>query len=168
MDRVVAKLLRALCKHEFALARARFRRRAHFEVLLGGIGHDFAQKFRKLGSVLRLLIRVTLVSLGDLGIALALRDARHCKVHADLGALAREVGAKPFHHFLVFDDPVADVVLARELRLLNGNKLLRMANGAFHHIIRDDLAANSTSLHKSYLLIFSDCPLQDLCDCIIA
>ena len=96
------------------------------------------------------LVSIALVSLCDLGITLALSDARHCKVHTDLGALAREVRAKPLHDFLVLDDAVTDVVLAGIGGLVrNGRKRLCVADGAFGHIIGDDLAANSTSLHKS-------------------
>ena len=155
VDRVIAELLRALCDRELALACARFSRCAHLEVLFGGVGHDFAQKFRKLCCVLRFLVSIALVSLCDLGIALALSDTRHCKVHTDLGALAREVCAQTLHDFLVLDDAVTDVVLAGIGGLVrNGRKRLCVADGAFHHIIGDDLAANSTSLHKSYISFF--------------
>ena len=123
--------------------------------------------FERLTEYFRTLERLgaDAVLISDLGVFRACRKAApdlpiHISTQANTtnsqsAAMWKELGA-------------SRVVLARELRLLNGNEFLRMANGAFHHIIRDDLAANSTSLHKSYLLIFSDCPLQDLCDCIIA
>ena len=106
--------------------------------------------------MLRFLVCVALVSFGDLGIALALGDTRHRKVHTDFGAFAREVRAQTLHDLLVLDNAVADVVLARiDGLVLNGGKRLGMADGAFGHIIGDDLAANGTSLHNFDLLFLN-------------
>ena len=44
--------------------------------------------------MLRLLKAGLLPVQADFGITLAVRNARHCKVHADLGALALEVGSQ--------------------------------------------------------------------------
>ena len=150
VDGIVAEFLRALCDRELACAGARFGRDAEFEVLLGRIGDDFAEELCKLACVLCFLEGIALVCLCDLGIALALGNARHGKIHTDLGALALEVGTEAVHHFLIFHLAVADVVLARKTRvLLDGNELRRLADGADFNIIRDDLAANCTSLHRS-------------------
>ena len=76
---------------------------AHLEVLLGGVGHDLAQKLSELSGVLGLLVGGLLPVQADLGIALAVSDAGHGEIHTDLGALALEVGAQ------VSDDVLGDL-----------------------------------------------------------
>ena len=70
---------------------------AHLEVLLGGVGHDFAQQFGELGGVISLFVGWLFPVQTDLGVAFAMCDACHCQIHADFGALAHEVGAEAFH-----------------------------------------------------------------------
>ena len=77
---------------------------AELEVLLGGGGHNLAEKLGELGGMLGLLMGGLLVVEADLGIALTEGDARHREVHADLGALAVEVGAE------VLDDVLGDAL----------------------------------------------------------
>ena len=52
---------------------------------------SLAQQLRELRGVLRLFKGCLFPVQADLGIALAVRDARHAQVHAHLGALAVEV-----------------------------------------------------------------------------
>ena len=47
-----------------------------------------------------LLVGVALVCLSDLGIALTLSHTGHCQIHADLAALALEVGAQAIDDLL--------------------------------------------------------------------
>ena len=107
--------------------------------------------------MLRLFKGIALVRLGDFGIALALGNARHGKVHADLGALAFKVGAKPGDHFFVQALGHAYFVHAGEFelrRVIDGNKFGSLADRANGNGIFDDLAANSTSLHDNNLSSF--------------
>ena len=157
VDGVVAQLLRALGDRQLARAGARFRRDAQFEVLLGRIGDALAQQFRELGCVLRLFKRIALVRLGDLGIPLALGDARHSQIHADFGALALEVRAQTVHDLLVQPLRDADFVLAGKLdlrRIVDGDELRRLADGADLDIVGDNFAADRTSLHDNTSLDF--------------
>lgn len=148
---VVAELLSALCDCKLAFARAGFGSYAKFEVLLGGIGYNFAKKFCKLGSVLCLFVSIALVCFGNLGIALPFCNPCHCKVHTYFGALAVEVGAKAFHNFFIFNNAVAYVMLAGKLGcigLLYGNKSLSLAYGANFYVVGYYFTANSTSFHN--------------------
>ncbi len=52
------------------------------------------QQLGELGGVLGLFKSVSLIGLGDLGIALTLGHTAHGQVHADLAALAVKVGAQ--------------------------------------------------------------------------
>ena len=56
----------------------------HLEVLLGGVGHDFAQQLGKLRGMLSLFISGLLPVQADLRIALTMGNASHGKIHADL------------------------------------------------------------------------------------
>ena len=148
---VVAELLSALCDCKLAFARAGFGSYAKFEVLLGGIGYNFAKKFCKLGSVLCLFVSIALVCFGNLRIALPFCNPCHCKVHTYFGALAVEVGAKAFHNFFIFNNAVAYVMLAGKLGcigLLYGNKSLSLAYGANFYVVGYYFTANSTSFHN--------------------
>ena len=93
-------LLRAGGEVELAGSGAELAVDAPGEVVLGGrlhVGLEVrAEELSKLRSVLRLFVGGLLPVQADLGIALAMGDARHAEVHADLAALAVEVG----HHLL--------------------------------------------------------------------
>ena len=96
MDGVEAVLLCARGKLELALGGAELAVDAPGEVVLGGGLHVRlelgAQQLGELGGVLGLLVCSLLPVEADLGITLAVSDASHAQVHADLGALAGEVG----------------------------------------------------------------------------
>ena len=91
VDRVEIVLLGELCQLRLAGGRAVLGLNAHFEILLRGVGHHIAEKLGKLRGVLRFLKAGLFPVQADFGIAFAVRDARHGKIHADLGALANEV-----------------------------------------------------------------------------
>ena len=113
MDRVEVVLLRELRQLELACGRAVLSVNTHLEVLLGGVGQDFAQQLSKLRSVLRFLVSRLLPVQADLRVALAVRNARHCQVHANLGALTLEVLAQALHNLLRSALRYADNVLCR-------------------------------------------------------
>src|SRR5699024_4896833 len=100
MDSVEVGTLRRLGKVELAGARAVLGLHTHLEVLLGGIGHNFAQELGKLRGMLSLFVSSLLPVQADLRIALAMSNASHGQIHADLGALAVEVGAQIVHDVL--------------------------------------------------------------------
>ena len=95
VDGIEAVLLRAGGEVKLALNCAVLAVDAPGEVLLRGVGHIGlelgAEELGKFGGVLGLLIGGLLPVEADLGIALAVGDARHAEVHTDLGALAGEV-----------------------------------------------------------------------------
>ena len=72
----------------------------HLQVLFGGVGDDLTQKLGELGSVLRLFVGGLFPVQADLGIALPVGHTGHGQVHANLGALAVEVGAQILHDVL--------------------------------------------------------------------
>ena len=125
MDGVEVELLGQLGEGQLAGAGAVLGVAAEFEVLLGGVGDDLAQQLGELGGVLGLFERVALEGLGDLGIALALGDAGHRQVHADLAALAVEVLAQTVQNALVNVLGDADHVLAGPDQLGSLNRELR-------------------------------------------
>ena len=143
MDSVVQSveiiLLAELCKLELAGGRAVLGFDAHGQVLLGAVGDDLAQKLGKLCSVLGLLKAGLLPVQADLGIALAVRDARHCKVHADLGALALEVCSQ------ALDDLIAHLFgnIRAEL-LADADNMLRCPAHAF--LLLDELGTGNLAL----------------------
>ena len=94
VDGVQVQLLGQLGQFELAGGRAVLGVNAHFEVLLGGVGHDFAQQLCELRCVLGLFVSGLLPVQADLRITLAVRDTSHRQIHADLGALALEVLAE--------------------------------------------------------------------------
>ena len=100
---------------------------------------DLAQKLGKLCSVLGLLKAGLLPVQADLGIALAVRDARHCKVHADLGALALEVCSQ------ALDDLIAHLFgnIRAEL-LADADNMLRCPAHAF--LLLDELGTGNLAL----------------------
>ena len=134
VDRVKVQRLCALGKVGLARGRAVLGFDAHFKVLFGGIGHDFAKELRELCRVLGFLIRRLLPIEADLRVALAECDARHRKVHADLGALALEIVAKVRQDVLGHALRDADDMLRRPrhfagllLELRSGRLALRAA-----------------------------------------
>ena len=72
----------------------------HHQVLLGAVGDNFAQQLCKAGCVVCFLVGIALVSLSDLGVALALSHTSHCQIHADLAALTLKVCAQAVHDLL--------------------------------------------------------------------
>ena len=100
MDSIKARSLRALREVGLAGGRAVFGLNAHLEVLLGGVGHHFAQQLSELRGMLGLFVGSLLPVQANLGIAFAMGNARHSEVHADLGAFALEVRAKVRHDVL--------------------------------------------------------------------
>ena len=105
VDGVQAVLLGAGGQVELALGGAVLALDAPCQILLGGIGHvglqGAAQQLGELGGVLGFLKGGLFPVQADLGIALAMGDAGHAEVHADLGALAGEVGLELLHDVLL-------------------------------------------------------------------
>ena len=66
-----------------------------------GVAQNVAKQFGKLRSMLSLLECITLVSLGDFGITLAVGLTAHGKIHSNLCALTIEVSLEILDHFLV-------------------------------------------------------------------
>ena len=141
VDGVQVVLLSQLGQLELAQGGAVLSVYAHLQVLLGGVGDDFAQELGKLGGVLGLLQAGLLPIQADLGIALAVSYTGHSQVHTHLTALALKVGAQTVDdllaHFL--GDIVAEglayayhMLGSPGLILLLLDKLIRthMAHGA--------------------------------------
>ena len=95
VDRIEIVLLGELRKLELAVGRAVLGVNAHLKILLGAVGDDLAEKLRELRRVLGLLKAGLLPVHADLGVALAVRNARHRKVHTDFGALAFKICSQP-------------------------------------------------------------------------
>ena len=98
---------------------------AHFEVLLGAVGHNFTEKLGKLGGVLRFFVSGFFPVKGDFRVTLSGGDARHGEVHTDFGAFTVEVGAEAFFDFFRHILGDADNMLGSpgELFVLQFNKL---------------------------------------------
>ena len=94
MDRIEIQLFRSLRQSGLAGSRAILGGDADFEVLLGGVGQDFAEEFRELRSMLCFFEGSSSPVLADLRIAFSVCDAAHGKIHADFRALAVEVLAE--------------------------------------------------------------------------
>ena len=94
VDGVEIVLLRELRELKLAGGRAVLGVNAHFEILLRGRGHDLAEELGELRGVLGLFQTGLFPVHADLRIALAVRNARHGQIHADLAALALKVGAQ--------------------------------------------------------------------------
>ena len=97
-------------------ARAALGVHALFEVSLG-VPYHFADQLGELRSVLGLFPCVTLVSLGDFGITLAVGLTAHGQIHAHLGAFAHEVVLQALPEFLAGALAVADNVLGHEFEV---------------------------------------------------
>ena len=100
MDGVQVELLGELGQVGLAGGGAVLGLNTHLEVLLGGVGDDLAEELGELGGVLGLLPGGLLPVEAYLGIALAVGDAGHGQVHADLGALAVEIHAQALEDLL--------------------------------------------------------------------
>jgi hypothetical protein len=96
VDGVQIELLGSLGQGDLASGGAVLGLYAHLQVLLGGVGDDLAQHLGKLRSMLGLFKTGLVVVVADFGITLAVCHAGHGQIHADLGALAGEVGAQAF------------------------------------------------------------------------
>ena len=103
----------------FVLAGAALGVHALVEVGLGVPDH-LADQFGELRGVLGLLPGVTFVSLGDLGITLAVGLTAHRQIHAHLGALAHEMILETFPKFLAGALAVADLVYRHEIQVAFG------------------------------------------------
>ena len=158
MDGVVAEFLGTLCDHQFALAGALFGICAHLDVLLRIGRDDLTEKLGKLCGMLCLFECITLESLSDFRISVALRLTAHGKVPSDFGALAHEVVLKSLHDLGIFDLACADFVLASP-DLLSGGHFLNFELGPQGTALRAllgsgiafmDIAANGAyiSLHR--------------------
>ena len=130
---VVAELFRPLGDRQFAFAGARFRRNPQLQILFRGIGDAFAEQLRKLGCVLRFLIRIALVSLRDFGIAFPLSYASHREIHAHFGAFAFKIGAETGNNLFVqtFGNTYFMNAGKFDFRIvIDGNEFGSFANGA--------------------------------------
>ena len=159
MDGIEVQLLSLLGKVHLAGAGAALGVNAHLQVLLGAVGQDLTQQLGKLGSVLGLLESVALPGLGDLGVALAVSDAAHSQVHADLAALAVEVLAQTLLDFLgnILGD--ADDMLGHVgvVLLLNKFGCRGLADRAeLGNRTLSDITTNGANVlrHKNCLLLF--------------
>ena len=178
MDGVEAVLLRAQGKVKLASGGAELAVDAPLEVVLRACLHVGlevgAKHLGELRGVLRLFIGGLLPVQADLGIALAVRDARHAEVHTDFAALAVEVGHQLVKDILLvlFGDVRvvlhglavnAELVLGSELELtldLFEHVALGVAHGALRRSLGAfiDITANLAKplfhncyLHKVYL-----------------
>ena len=100
VNSVVVEFLCPLCDCKLALACSGLSLDSLLEIGLG-IPYYITEKFSELGSVLSLFESISLESLGDLRIALAVGLAAHRKIHSHLAALAVEVSLKSFVNLLV-------------------------------------------------------------------
>ena len=96
---------------------------AHLEVLLGAVGDDLAQKLGKLCGVLSLFPGGLLPVQAYLGVTLAVGDAGHGQIHADLGALAFKIHAQASDYLIGAALRDADNVLGRPGHLTGFNLL---------------------------------------------
>ena len=101
VDGVQVVLLGQLGQLELAQGGAVLGLDPHLQVLLGGVGHHIAQQLSKLGSVLGLFQSGPAPILTNLGIALTICHAGHGQIHADLSALAGEVGVQTVDDLLL-------------------------------------------------------------------
>ena len=99
VDSVQTVLLCQLCQLKLSCAGAVFSCHSYRKVFLGGVGNALAQKLRKLGSVLCLLVCRLFPVQTDFRIALTEGYSCHCQVHSDLSAFAVEVGTQSLNDF---------------------------------------------------------------------
>ena len=94
MNGVEVRLLRALREIGLAFGSAVFSFNAHFEVLLGGVGQNFAKQFGKAGSVIGFFHSGLFIVQADFRITFTESNAGHREIHTDFGAFAVEVGTE--------------------------------------------------------------------------
>ena len=103
MNRVVngvkIQSLRLFSEFGFACGCAVFGFDSHFEILLRGVGYDFAEHFRKLSRVLRFFVSRFFPVQTDFGIPLAERYSRHGEIHSYFGTFSVEVCSQTFDDF---------------------------------------------------------------------
>jgi hypothetical protein len=173
VDGVEAVLLRAQGEVKLAARGAELAVDAPLEVVLRACRHVrlelAAKELCELCSMLSLFIGGLLPIQADLGIALAVRNARHAEVHADFAALAVEVGHQLVKDILLvlFGDVRvvlhglavnAELVLGSELELtldLFEHIALGVAHGALRRSLGAfiDITANLAKplFHNCYL-----------------
>ena len=117
MDSVKAELLCERCELFLASASAVLSIDAHREVLLRAVRQDLAEELSEFSSMLCFFECIALVSLCDFRIAFTISLAAHSEVHADFGALAREVLAKAFEDARINVLGNADAMLICERHL---------------------------------------------------
>ena len=76
---------------DFTCGSAVFGGNAEFEIFLGRIGNDFAEKFCKFGCVFGLFPSRFFIIRADFGITFPISDSRHGKIHAYFAALAFKI-----------------------------------------------------------------------------
>ena len=94
MDRVQVQRFGAFCQVGLAGGCTVFGFYAHFQILFGAVGNNFAQQFRKLSGMFCFFVRSFFPVQADFRIAFPECDAGHGQVHAYFGAFAVEVGAQ--------------------------------------------------------------------------
>ena len=161
VDRVEVMLLGQLRQLKLALGRAVLGLNAHFKVLLGGVGHDLAQQLGELRRMLGLFIRGLLPVEADFRVALAVRDARHRQIHADLAALAREVRAQTVEDLLRAALGYADHMLGRPSALTLLLDKLAGRNAALRALLRRVLAFPNITANRANPL-FHTCFLLNI------
>ena len=160
MDRIQVQRLSTLCQVELAGGSAVLSVNTHLEVLLGGVGYDFAQQLCELRSVLSLFVSSLLPVQADLRIALAVCNARHRQVHANLGALALEVCAQILHNVFRSALRYADNMLSRPgllagllLELLSRSMADRALSRSRFAFINITTYGTNELLHDFFLLV---------------
>ena len=94
MDRIQIQLFCLLGKSGLAGGGAVLSVDTHLQVLLGGIGEDFAQKLSKLGGVLGFFQSCSVIVITDFGITFTESLSGHGQIHAYFAALTGEVLAE--------------------------------------------------------------------------
>ena len=94
MDGIQVECLRALRKIGLAGGCAVLGIDTHLQVLLGGVGQDFAQQLCELGGVIRFLQSSSVIVITDFRIAFTESLTAHSQIHTDFRALALKVGAQ--------------------------------------------------------------------------
>ena len=96
MDSVKAEFFSAFCKVGFACGCAVFSFYAHFKVLFGAVGNNFAEQFSKFSSMFCFFKSSFFPVQADFRITFTESNAAHSKVHAYFAAFAVEVSAQVF------------------------------------------------------------------------
>ena len=118
VDGIQVQLLCLCCQSLLACAGTVFSGNTHFQILLGGVGNNFAQHLCKLCSVFCLFVSSLFPVQTDLRVALTERNTCHCQVHTDLGAFAVEVLTQTLDNLFVCALCYADNVLVSPCQIL--------------------------------------------------